>query len=384
MALPSNLESLSTTASSNGPAGSDARTLADDGLRLAYAFIAQAIQVGADIASSTTITPPSTGSSFHVTGTTAITTIASTNSWNGRLIALVFDGALTFTHGTNLALPGSVNITTAANDVALMRQNAAGAWRCIHYQRADGTFPTTAYLPLAGGTVSGAATFNGDVTLGNASSDSVTVNATTTLLGEAGSVIENIVGQLLLKNVTGDSGGLKIYSDVNGDAYLIETFAGNMFLATNNQAKIGITSDGRVYGLYLHNNAGALTGTTNQYIASGTYTPTLTAVANISSTSGPAGQWMRVGNVVTVSGQFRADPTTNGVVTTLGISLPIASDFTDIAQCSGTATGFNGSDEMQHGGISADTTNNRINLDWIELALGADNLWAFQCTYVVV
>lgn len=181
MSIPTTLESLSQTAASNGPSGSDQRTLADDGLRQAYAFIAQALQAGSNITSGTTITPPSAGSSFHVTGTTAITTIASTNSWDGRTIALIFDGILTFTHGSNLALPGSANITTAANDVAIMRQNASGAWRCIHYQRADGSVIGFGYLPLTGGTVAGALAVTGNTTLGNADTDTTTINGTATL-----------------------------------------------------------------------------------------------------------------------------------------------------------------------------------------------------------
>jgi hypothetical protein len=134
MAIPTTIESLSTTAASNGPSGSDQRTLADDGLRQAYAFVKQLVNKDADIASATTITPPSTGSVFAITGTTAITTIASTNSWDGRLIYLIFADALTFTHGSNLNLPGSTDITTGANDVAIMMQTSSGVWRCINYQ----------------------------------------------------------------------------------------------------------------------------------------------------------------------------------------------------------------------------------------------------------
>ena len=46
---------------------------------------------------------------------------------------------------------------------------------------------------------------------------------------------------------------------------------------------------------------------------------------------------MRVGDVVTVSGQFDIDPTTPAVATLLGISLPIASAFTTAYQLGGTA-----------------------------------------------
>jgi hypothetical protein len=139
MAIPTTIEELSTTAASNGPSGSDQRNTADDGLRAAYAFIRMLVTQGSDVASASSITPASTGSVYDITGTTAITALASTNSWDGRRVLLQFDGALTLTHSSNLALPGSANITTAAGDVAEFLQRGSGAWRCVHYQRADGS-----------------------------------------------------------------------------------------------------------------------------------------------------------------------------------------------------------------------------------------------------
>jgi hypothetical protein len=137
MAIPTTIESLSTTAASNGPAGSEQRTLADDGLRQAYAFIRQLVTMGSNIASAATITPPSTGSVFNITGTTGISTIASTYSWDGRVITLIFADAVTLTHSSNLALPNSISLTTAANTIVQFVQTGSGAWRCIEYLRAD-------------------------------------------------------------------------------------------------------------------------------------------------------------------------------------------------------------------------------------------------------
>lgn len=94
--------------------------------------------------------------------------------------------------------------------------------------------------------------------------------------------------------------------------------------------RVRITEDGRLYGTALHNNAGAVTGTTNQYIASGTTgAPTVTSIANLDAT--PTIQntyWSRTGNVVTWSGQIGVDATASNTVTTFRVTLPIASDFT--------------------------------------------------------
>jgi hypothetical protein len=103
-------------------------------------------------------------------------------------------------------------------------------------------------------------------------------------------------------------------------------------IITNNSWKLSVTTDGRLYGLYLHNNAGSVSGSTEQYIASGTFTPSsLTSAGyshiNFTSFSGQRGQWMRVGNVVTVSGQLTGSVTTinNDVFAGMGIPIPSGS-----------------------------------------------------------
>ena len=189
MSIPTTIESLSTTAASNGPAGSEDRSIADDGLRQAYAFTRQLVTLGSNIASASSITPPSTGSVFNITGVVTITAIASTNSWDGRVVTFIFAAALTLTHGANLALPGSVNITTAANDVATFVQTASGAWRLRTY-----TYAAGGYLPLSGGTMTGAVsgitnlTTTGNTILGNAQGDTLNVAAGAIAVGAAGDV----------------------------------------------------------------------------------------------------------------------------------------------------------------------------------------------------
>jgi hypothetical protein len=132
MAVPTTIVDLSTTASSNSPAGSDSiGTSLDDFLRAIQAIIKQQFVAGTTLASGTTITPLSDGNYITVSGTTTITTIASTNSWNGRIIVLKFSGALQLTHSATLILPNAANYTTTANDVLAFVQESAGTWRCI-------------------------------------------------------------------------------------------------------------------------------------------------------------------------------------------------------------------------------------------------------------
>lgn len=92
---------------------------------------------GADVASAATLTLGNDGNEFTVTGTTAITAIGTKGV--GTRVSLVFADILTFTHhATDLILPTGANITTAAGDVAVMREYATGDWRCESYQRASG------------------------------------------------------------------------------------------------------------------------------------------------------------------------------------------------------------------------------------------------------
>jgi len=87
------------------------------------------------------------GNVAHVTGTTTI--IAFDIVQAGTVRRLIFNAALILTHNaTSLILPTSTNITTAAGDSATFVSEGAGNWRCVSYQRADGT-------PLAGGSGGG-------------------------------------------------------------------------------------------------------------------------------------------------------------------------------------------------------------------------------------
>jgi hypothetical protein len=152
--------------------------------------------------------------------------------------------------------------------------------------------------------------------------------------------------------------------------------------STAGTEKIDITSDGRFYGTSLHNNSGAVTGTTNQYVASGTYTPTLTNTTNVAASTAYLAQWMRVGNVVSVSGKIDIDITTTLVASDLGLSLPIASAFTNERDCGGSAV--SDAEQTANIRIKADATNDRAQFVWTGQA-GTGNLsYSFHFTYLVL
>lgn len=137
----------------------------------------------------------------------------------------------------------------------------------------------------------------------------------------------------------------------------------------------------RAYGL--HNNATAQGNSTNQDIRSGTYTPTLTWVTNVASSTARKCQWMRVGNVVTVSGQIDITATANNTQTTIGISLPIASNFWTSYECGGTWHTLANTVAWHGLSIYADATNNRAEADYFETHWVTDT-FSFHFTYEVI
>lgn len=116
-------------------------------------------------------------------------------------------------------------------------------------------------------------------------------------------------------------------------------------------------------------------------ISDGLYTPTLTNGANVAASTPYECQYLRVGNSVTVSGKFDVDVTlAASTATELGISLPIASDFTAEEKCGGDAA----SDAIASlvGVVKADATNNRASVNFKALSLTNDS-WFFTFTYRV-
>lgn len=94
----------------------------------------------------------------------------------------------------------------------------------------------------------------------------------------------------------------------------------------------------------------------------GTYTPTLTNIANIDSTTAYQCQYIRVGNVVTVSGKIDVDPTAGAsTLTRVGVSLPVASNFGASEDCGGCITSGTSADA---GAILGDSTNDRAEISF--------------------
>lgn len=146
--------------------------------------------------------------------------------------------------------------------------------------------------------------------------------------------------------------GLLVLSE--GDGVQIDT-AGNMLLYKDGTSvTLGVGS-----ATFTFNPDGTVTFAG---LSSGTYTPTLTNSANLDASTAYLCQWLRVGNTITVSGKVSVDPTLVATTTTLGISLPVASNFGADTDAGGVA--FAPGIAAQGAAIFADASNDRLTMQW--------------------
>lgn len=171
-----------------------------------------------------------------------------------------------------------------------------------------------------------------------------------------------------------------------------------------NNAKIGIKKAVPLYGLDINSTFGvnrdSLPTATNadsmvmvsadgqfkkrpaleNTVYSGTYTPTFTNTTNVAASTPRLCTYYRVGNSVTIAGQFEIDPTLTAVSTVMGISLPVASNFTTLLQAGGTASAIAIASES--GGIISNATSDYIELIFIPVDL-SNHVMTFTATYTI-
>lgn len=116
-------------------------------------------------------------------------------------------------------------------------------------------------------------------------------------------------------------------------------------------------------------------------LASGTYTPTLTGVTNVASSTVFAAQYLRVGSTVTVSSRITITPTATGD-TEWRINLPVASNFAGSHQCGGTFF-VDSATLTQAGRIRADSTNKAADFRMLATATTAVSYY-YNFTYQVI
>jgi hypothetical protein len=206
-------------------------------------------------------------------------------------------------------------------------------------------------------TFSGNVSVNGNTTLGNASGDTLTVNPNAVTWSN---------------NPT--HSGTHTWSGA-------QTFSASALSA----AATAVTWSGNPTHSGAHTWSGVQTYSADPAgrIIGGTYTPTITNVANIdSSTVSGAWNYIRIGSIVIASGQVSINTTAGAsTATTFRVSLPVASNLANSYELSGWLQGGSSADGLL--GIFGDSTNNEASCTF---ASGdtSNRLYSVQFMYVVI
>lgn len=137
-----------------------------------------------------------------------------------------------------------------------------------------------------------------------------------------------------------------------------------------------------VSGVSISRTAVTAPAATDGNVFSGTYTPTLTNTTNVAASTAYICQYMRVGNVVTVSGQVAIDATATGLIV-LEMSLPVASNFSQTRQAGGTFSAYTTGTAKEQGCISAQSTNDTLEFRAVVTEV-ANLSYFFSATYQVL
>jgi hypothetical protein len=116
-------------------------------------------------------------------------------------------------------------------------------------------------------------------------------------------------------------------------------------------------------------------------VTSGTYTPTLTNGTNVAASTSAQCQYIRVGNVVTVSGAIFVDPTAGAASTIIDISLPIASALSIHSNLAGGGSSSANGSPLN---IQAQTVTDTARVLYLADAGGGNVEMTFTFTYVVL
>lgn len=198
--------------------------------------------------------------------------------------------------------------------------------------------------------------------------------------GTSGSLIRlfrntNTTGNVLLQVLLGNNSTTAnhVLAVNNGQTSTLCGNNGNLDLGhSGNLTKV-------VGGLTINRSAVTAPAASDGNVFSGTYTPTLTNVTNVAASTAYQCQYMRVGNVVTVSGQVDIDPEATGAIR-IDLSLPIASGFTANANLGGTFMAVSG---VSGGVCLANTVDDRAQFSGDAQTTANTGFW-FHFTYRVI
>lgn len=251
--------------------------------------------------------------------------------------------------GTNALTLSTATGNTAVGNQALTT-NSSGTTNTAVGNQALGSISTNSGSTAMGATALVLTTGGNNTGLGSGVGATLTTGTGNTLIGQAANVSASSTTDAIAlgRGATAATNEFAIMDSITnwkfqGDSYTLPT----AFPSSNDRALVSSTAGVMTWG---------------SVVTSGTYTPTLTNVANLDASTVYDFQWSRVGDVVTVGGRVDIDPTA-AASTELGISLPIASNIAGLEGAVGTA--FASGIAGQGAAILGDAANNRAQMQWI-------------------
>lgn len=277
----------------------------------------------------------------------------------------------------------AVKTTSSPTFVNLSLTSMATNWTNAGRTVADMGILTT--VDINGGTLDG-------VVIGGASAAAITgtaITGTSFVIG-ANTLDTNEWAFLDGLNQSVSSGASPTFVNLT-----ITSFASNWTNAGRTVADLGIittadinggTLDGVAIGgaapssgIFTSLRADTITNDTG--LAAGVYSPTRSAEANLdANVTMFESQYLRVGNTVTVSGRFTADPTAGGAAS-FEIDLPVASNIGAVEDLAGVA--FCGAIAGQGAQIEGSVANNTAVFTWVAVDTTSQS-WSFTFTYQVI
>ena len=150
----------------------------------------------------------------------------------------------------------------------------------------------------------------------------------------------------------------------------------NLHIVGDFQLEDGTEGNGKI----LTSDANGKASWQDIQVESGTYTPTADSTTNISAITIYPAQYMRVGNVVTVSGSFRATPTNAAnSITTVTFNTPITTSFQNYETLSGTCWGRTA---CNRGGVCYPSANSLFDVLFEAASTSATTIY-YHYTYII-
>ena len=319
---------------------------------------------------------------------------ATRSDINSALQALASLSSGASSPSTTFAYQLWVNTTSDPN-ILNIRNSANNAWIEIgEVNQASAAFILTAYAYLqAGAAATPSHSFDDD-------RDTGMYRVAANIIGFATNGTERVrindSGQSEFSSGTAALPSISTIGDVNTGIFFpaADTIAfvegGAEAMRINSSAQVGIGTSTPTCvldvtgGIQTSRTTVTSPAATDGNIFSGTYTPALTNTTNVASSTPTANQYMRVGNVVTVSGQVVIDPTTANTNTVLEMSLPIASTFASSRNCAGSGASMSTTIYASNGiAIIGNTTQNRAVFRLQPVGSGSET-YTFSFTYLVI